>query len=63
MPLSKLYVTPLDGFVMVIVPVATKHVGWVTEVTGTEGVAGGAFTVFATAVEAHVETSSLTITW
>ena len=55
--------TPLDGFVMVIVPVATKHVGWLTEVVGTEGVAGGAFTVIATAEEAHVETSSLTITW
>ena len=37
-PLSKLYVTPLDGLVTVIVPVAVVQLGCVTEVTGTEGV-------------------------
>jgi hypothetical protein len=43
-----------------MVPVATLHVGWLTIVNGTEGVAGGALTVIATAEETHVETSSLT---
>ena len=49
MPLSKLYVTPLIGLVIVIVPVATEHVGCVTEVVGTEGVLNCGLTVVATA--------------
>lgn len=38
-PLSKLYVTPLDGVFTVIVPVATLHVGCVTVVVGAFGIA------------------------
>ena len=34
MPLSKLYVTPLDGASTVIVPVVTLHVGCVTVTVG-----------------------------
>ena len=34
MPLLKLYVTPLDGFVTVIEPVETAHVGCVTLMVG-----------------------------
>ena len=49
MPLLKLYVTPLDGLVTVIVPVATAHVGWVAETVGTEGVLYAAFMVVALA--------------
>lgn len=41
-PLSKLYVTPLDGLVTLIVPVAVAHVGSVTVVVGTEGGVGWA---------------------
>ena len=36
-PLSKLYVTPLDGASTVIVPVETLHVGCVTVVVGAVG--------------------------
>ena len=61
--MSKLYVTPLDGFVTVIVPVATAHVGCTIVVTGTEGVVGCALTIVATAADGQFETSSLTITW
>lgn len=61
-PLSKLYVTPLDGLVTVIVPVAVAHVGCVTENVGNEGVTGWAFTVVALADEEHMDTSSFTMT-
>ena len=62
-PLSKLYVTPLDGLVTVIVPVATAHVGCTVVVMGTEGVVGWALTIVATAEDGQFDTSSLTITW
>ena len=38
MPLSKLYVTPLVGFVTVIVPVAVVHVGCAALAVGAAGV-------------------------
>ena len=38
-PLSKLYVTPLDGASTVIVPVETLHVGCVSVTVGAAGIA------------------------
>ena len=35
--MSKLYVTPFDGLVTVILPVVTLHVGCVTVVVGATG--------------------------
>ena len=36
-PLSKLYVTPLDGVLTVIVPVVVEHVGCVSVTVGAVG--------------------------
>ena len=61
-PLSKLYVTPVDGLVTNILPVATLHVGCVKTSVGTEGVTGCGFIVADTAVEVQPPTLFLTIT-
>ena len=62
MPLLKLYVTPLDGLVTVIVPVAVAQVGCVVESVGTEGTFKGALMVADAAVEVQLDVLSLTIT-
>ena len=51
--MSKLYVTPLVGFVTVIKPVETLHVGWLTVVVGTEGVVGWALMVAVVAADSQ----------
>ena len=61
-PLSKLYVTPVDGLVTLIVPVATLHVGCVKTRVGTEGVTGWGFIVADTAVDVQPPTFALAIT-
>ena len=58
MPLSKLYVTPLDGVVMVIVPVVTLHVGWTTVVIGAVGTIKIAFNTEGVAAERQAVASS-----
>ena len=63
MPLSKLYVTPLDGVLTVIVPVVTLHVGCVTVVVGALGTAKIASITEGVAVEIQALTSSFTMTW
>ena len=63
MPLSKLYVTPLDGFVTVIVPVATVHVGCITVVVGCAGRLGGAFIVASVALDEQPNAVFLATTW
>ena len=61
-PLSKLYVTPVDGLVTNILPVATLHDGCVKTSVGTEGVTGWTFIVAETAVEVQPPTFALAIT-
>ena len=61
-PLSKLYVTPLDGLVTVIVPVVTLHVGCVTLVAGAVGTAKIPLTLVAVAVDTQALTLSFTMT-
>ena len=50
------------GAVIVIVPVATLHVGCVKTSVGTEGVMGWGFIVADTADDGQLEAVSLTIT-
>ena len=57
MPLSKLYVTPLEGAVTVIVPVATLHVG--CTIVAVAAAIVGQMTV--TALE-HVPTPAVEVT-
>ena len=62
-PLLKLYVTPVEGLVTNMLPVATLHVGSVKTSVGTEGVTGWAFIVADTAVEVQPPALFLTMTW
>ena len=61
-PLLKLYVTPVDGLVTNMLPVATLHDGCVKTSVGTEGVTGCGFIVADTAVVVQPPTLFLTIT-
>jgi hypothetical protein len=61
--LSKLYVTPLDGVLTVIVPVVTLHVGCVAVTVGALGTANIALITEGVAVETQPLTSSFTTTW
>ena len=60
-PLSKLYVTPEDGDVIVIVPVALAQVGCVTLAVGAPGTLNEGFTVAVVAPETHELDASFTI--
>ena len=53
--------TPVDGLVTVIVPVALLHVGCTAEAVGTEG-GVGALNIAETDVDSQADTSSLTFT-
>ena len=61
-PLSKLYVTPVDGLVTNMLPVATLHIGCVKTSVGTEGVTGAVFIVADTAVDVQPPALFLTMT-
>ena len=61
-PLSKLYVTPVDGAVTVIVPVVTPHVGCVTVVIGAVGTVKIALITEGVAVEIQRLVLSFTTT-
>ena len=63
MPLSKLYVTPLEGAETVIVPVVTLHVGCVSVTVGALGTGKIALITEGVAIEEQPLTSSLTTTW
>ena len=62
-PLSKLYVTPLDGASTVIVPVETLHVGCVTVVVGAFGTVKMALITEGVAVDTQALALSFTTTW
>ena len=62
MPLSKLYVTPLDGASTVIVPVETLHVGCVMVVVGALGTVKMALITEGVAAETQALVLSLTTT-
>ena len=61
-PLLKLYVTPVDGLVTNMLPVATLHDGCVKTSVGTEGVTGWGFIVADTAVDVQPPTFALAMT-
>ena len=61
-PLSKLYVTPVDGVFTVIVPVVTLHVGCVAVAVGALGTAKIALITEGVAVDAQPVMSSFTTT-
>ena len=62
-PLSKLYVTPLDGASTVMVPVETLHVGCVSVTVGAFGTVKTALITEGVAVDTQALVLSFTTTW